>query len=183
MLAWTTEPLWIWTSLGEFMNVDNNRKKIYIAVLTALQIILEKYFGIKTLVIEISLSFLPLAVTAVLFGTVPAGISAGIADILGFVLFPVGTFFPGFTLSAVLSGMIYGYSFYKRKIVVFRIAGTCLIVSVFISLFLNTYWLYVLTGKSIEVLLPLRILTNMIMLPIKIYMIWILFKSIRSKNI
>lgn len=80
------------------MNVDNNRKK-YIAVLTALQIILRKYFGIKTLIIDISLSFLPLAVTAVLFGTVPAGISVGIADVLGF------------TLSAVLSRMIYGYSF------------------------------------------------------------------------
>ncbi|MCD7961832.1 MAG: folate family ECF transporter S component, partial [Enterococcus sp.] len=135
------------------MNLDNNREQIYIAVLTALQIILGKYLGIKTPLTEMSLSFLPLAVTAVLFGIGPAVISAVIADVVGFMLFPVGTFFLGFTLSGALSGMIYGYSFYKRKIGIVRIALTCLIVSVFISLFLNTYWLYILTGKSIAVLL------------------------------
>lgn len=82
------------------MNVDNNLKHIYCCINSIVNN-LGKYFGIKTLVIDISLSFLPLVVTAVLSGT----------------------FFPVFTLLAILSGMIYIHSFYIKKDVICKDSG------------------------------------------------------------
>lgn len=165
------------------MDLNNRKKFIYIALLTTLQIILGHFAGIKTPIFSISLGFLPLATTAALFGAVQAALSATAADVISFLLFPTGIFFPGFTLSAAMAGMIYGQFFYKKAVSLGRVVAACLTVSIFISLLLNTFWLYLLTEQAITVLLPVRILQNTIMLPLKIYMIWMLFKRLYEKKL
>lgn len=149
------------------------QKIAFIAMLITLQVVIGRFAGIMTPIVSINLSFLPLVVNAIVFGPVSATVSSAIADILGAFLFPqgLGTFFPGYTLSAALNGLIYGLILYRKPKKLWRITLACLITSVVISLGLSTYWVYMMTGKGFLVLLPARIMQNAIMLPIKIILI------------
>jgi len=156
------------------MKLSKTLKIAYVALLIALQVVLGRFAGIMTPIVSISFSFLPLVVNAIVFGPVSAAISSAIADVLGAFLFPqgLGTFFPGFTLSAALNGLIYGLILYRKPKQLLRIGLACCITSLFVSLGLGTYWVYMMTGKGFFALLPTRILQNAIMIPIKLMVIW-----------
>ena len=81
-------------------------------ILLAIQMVLSSYGVIEVNdSLKISLSHLALAPTAMLFGPVTAALQGALSDILGFLLKPTGPYFPGFTLSALLGGVIYGMMF------------------------------------------------------------------------
>lgn len=162
--------------------MSKTKKITYIAVLIALQVVIGRFAGIMTPIVSINLSFIPLVINAIVFGPVSSTISAAAADVLGAFLFPqgLGTFFPGYTLSAALNGLIYGLILYRKPKRLWRICLACLITSVAISLGLSTYWVYMMTGKGVIALLPARLIQNAIMFPIKIFMIWVVVYRIVS---
>ena len=78
-------------------------------LLLAIQMVLSSYGVIEvTDSLKISLAHLAIAPTAILFGPVVAGLQGALSDLLGFMLKPSGPYFPGFTLTAALLGVIYG---------------------------------------------------------------------------
>jgi ECF transporter S component (folate family) len=96
----------------------------------------------------------------------------------GRYLFPIGTYFPGLTLSAALVGIVFGLFLYKRKEGWLPLAGAVAINCLIISLLLNTYWLTILMGKGFMVLLPVRIVQNLIMIPIQFFVIRLLQRPV-----
>ena len=135
-------------------------------ILLAMQMILSSYGTIEvTDSLKISLAHLALAPTAVFFGPVVAGMQGALSDILGFLLKPTGPYFPGFTITAMLLGLVYGVSLYKTKHTMPRIIVTRVIVMVFINLLLNTVFLTMLYGPSRLATLPVRAMKNLIQLP------------------
>lgn len=129
------------------MPIRMNIKSVsVIGVLVAMEIILARFFSIHTWNLKIGFSFIPVVVAAIFYGPVTAGLVAAIGDILGAILFPVGAFFPGFTITAFAAGVVFGL--FLRK-------GTsvgCVVISVFItqiagSLFVNTFWISFLYGS------------------------------------
>ncbi|MGL5435295.1 MAG: folate family ECF transporter S component [Lachnospiraceae bacterium] len=153
-------------------NFNKSQKLVSISLLIALEIILGRFFGIKTMIATINFSFLPLVINAILFGPVSAACSAAIADILGTFFFSNGmAYFPGFTVSAALTGMVYGLLFYRKPKKMWRIGLSCVFINLFISLGLSTYWVYLMTGKGFMAILPTRILQNVIMVPVKVFTI------------
>lgn len=117
--------------------------------------------------LKIGFSFIANELTAFLFGPVVGGAMAGLADILKFVMKPTGAFFPGFTISAVAGGVIYGMFLYRKPVSILRIAAAKLTVAVLVNLFLNTFWLTLLYGQSFQALLPARALKQLLMVPIE----------------
>ena len=87
---------------------------VYLGLLIGAKVILTRFFSITTPIARIGIGFLPIAIGGILFGPIYAGFAAVIGDLLGSMLFPSGPFFPGFTLSAFISGLVYGCFFYKR---------------------------------------------------------------------
>ena len=87
-------------------------------------------------------------------------------DVLKYFLKPTGPFFFGFTLNAMLSGIIYGSILYRKPVSWKRILIAKFLVKLFINCVLGTYWLSMLYGNAFLVLLPARLLKNVIMLPI-----------------
>lgn len=135
-------------------------------ILLAMQMILSSYGTIEvTDSLKISLAHLALAPTAVFFGPVVAGMQGALSDILGFLLKPTGPYFPGFTITAMSLGLVYGVSLYKTKHTMPRIIVTRVIVMVFINLLLNTVFLTMLYGPSRLATLPVRAMKNLIQLP------------------
>lgn len=144
------------------------KKIVLIALFITLEIILTRYLSIQTPIVRIGFTFLPIAISAIMFGPVTAGITAAIADFVGFMLNPFGVFFPGFTFSAFLTGIIYGLFLYKKEITFVRTTLAVVLISIFVYLGLDTIWLWILTGDAIYGLLPLRIAKSLVLIPVQI---------------
>ena len=82
------------------------------AMLIALDLLLNSFRIVVSNLLEISFSFVALAVCAMQYGPILGMLVGAITDVLGHFLRSSGAFFPGFTINAILSGLIYGCFFY-----------------------------------------------------------------------
>ncbi len=107
-----------------------------------------------------------------LFGPVAGSILGALSDILNYILAPKGPFYPGFTINAIITGLIYGFGFYRKRITIKRIALIKVILVICVDILLSTYWLSDLYGQAFLALLPMRALKSIIMLPIDVAMLY-----------
>lgn len=163
-------------SAREFRNL---RSVTTLSMLIAVALVLNLFASIQiTDSLRLSFGFLATAIMGMLYGPVCAGFSAGIVDILQFFLKPSGEFFPGYTLTAILGGILYGIFLYKNKFSLPRIISVKCIINVFLHLLLNSYWLTFLYGYAFWLKIPERILKNIAMLPIEIFLMAIILPKI-----
>jgi ECF transporter S component (folate family) len=141
-----------------------------VAMMIALFVVLYAVKIPLAVVSRISFTFIPVAVSAYLMGPIAAMIVAGCGDILGCMLFPAGEYFPGFTLSAILSGLIYGIFLYRCRPERIRLAVILskLITVCLINIVLNTLWLSIMYEKAFFVYLTTRAVKNIIMFPFQV---------------
>jgi ECF transporter S component (folate family) len=140
------------------------------AMLLTLAVVLDYFASFYlTPTIKISLSFIAIAACGMLFGPVPAMICGGLQDVLMWLIKPAGMYFPGYTLSSVLAGLIYGLCLYRRsdKKLYIMAPISKLLVNLFVNLLLNTCWSMMFTGKAYLVLLPGRAIKNLAALPVE----------------
>lgn len=138
--------------------IDTTRL-VVVAFFIAAEVILTRYFSIMVAgIVRIGFGFLPVAMLAILYGPLWAGAAYAIGDIVGMMLMPGGSFFPGFTLSAYLTGLIFGLVLYGRKVNLKTSFLASLLVIVPISLGLDTLWLVILMRKGFFAILPMRLI-------------------------
>jgi ECF transporter S component (folate family) len=130
--------------------------------------------------IRIGFSGLPNRVVEFMFGPVVGSVFGGTLDILKYIVNPTGPFNVGFTISAMISGMIYGSILYKRPISLYRIVIAEFLVKLIVNCGLNTMWLCVLYGNTFFVLLPARALKNLIMWPIDCAILYITLTFVKQ---
>ncbi len=94
--------------------------------------------------VNVTFFFLPIAVGAMYLGALPAAAIGAVADILGCLIMPTGPYFPGFTLSAAITGLIYGAFFKGQKPKLWKVITARLILMVAIDLILTPLWLHLL---------------------------------------
>ena len=147
-------------------------------VFTALTVLLTYVFAVQTPFVRLSFGFLPLALYGALAGPWRAALVSAAADLIGVSLFSTGAFFPGFTLSALLVGAVYGASFHGRPLTVWRVALTFLFVDTAVHLVLNTLWLYLLYGKGVAALLASRVPKIVLCYPLRVAMFLIVSRPL-----
>lgn len=158
--------------------MTKTRILVTVGLLIALDIILTRFLAIQTPILRISLGFIPLALSGMLFGPLTGGITAALSDILGMMILPSGAYFPGFTFSAFCSGCIYGIFLHKKERSLLRTAlAVTLIISV-VDLGLNTLWLSFITGKAALILLWPRLTKSLLILPVQVFLIHTLCRSV-----
>lgn len=149
-------------------------------IMLAVQMVLSSYGTIEvTDSMKISLSHLALAPTAVFFGPVVAAMQGALSDILGFLLKPTGPYFPGFTLSALLLGLVYGVALYKTSQRPWQIIAARVVVMLFINILLNTVFLTMLYGPSRLATLPVRAVKNLVQLPVDCVLLYSVCRILR----
>lgn len=149
-------------------------------MLVAIGVVLSFVKIVLSPVLEISFSFLPLAAGGLLYGPVVGGIMGILTDVLGYFVRPNGPFFPGFTLNAFISGVLYGLFLYKKPVTWTRVIIVSALITVFINLGLNSLWLSMMYGKAFIVLLTARIIKNIVMFPINTALLMVLLKFIEK---
>ncbi len=151
---------------------------ILAAMLVAVEVVLSRFCSISTQFGKIGFAFAPLAVCGMLLGPWWACLTGALADLLGAVLFPIGPYFPGFTLSNALVGLIFGLLLYRRFSGWKRIALAAVLGNFCVSLFLSTWWLSILYGSPYLGLLSTRLLQSCVMTAIEIVVLPILQKPV-----
>jgi ECF transporter S component (folate family) len=160
------------------MHKFNTRTVVYLGVLTALEIILSRFLSFSVWNMKIGFSFVPIVLAAILFGPVSAAIVGGLGDFLGAVLFPIGPYFPGFTLTAVLTGLVFGLFLHKEQNTL-RVISAVVIQQLLLSLLMNTYWLSVLYTSPFLPLLSTRLVQCAILGPVQIVTILLLLQPVK----
>ena len=144
----------------------STEKLVVTAFMIALEIVLSKLVSVNISFLRIGFGFLPIAILAIMYGAWWSGIAYAIGDVIGGFLFPTGAFFPGFTVTALLTGLIFGWVLYNKKVTFARAALASALVCVFCNLLLNTYWLTFIIGKGFTVLLVSRAVKELVAIPV-----------------
>lgn len=157
---------------------NNTKRLISLAMLIALQIILSRFLSFSAWNVKMGFGFVPIAAAGILFGPVPAAIVGGLSDFLGAALFPIGPYFPGFTLTAALTGLAYGLLLQKRQ-GFWQIAGAVAFNQFFLGLCVNTLWISLLYGSPFWGLLPSRAFQCAVLAPAETLVLCALTKPIQ----
>lgn len=145
-----------------------------LGVLLAAEIVLTRFVSFTTWNTRIGFGFVPVVLAALLFGPVHAALVAGMGDFVGAILFPVGPYFPGFTLTAVLTGLVFGFFLGRAN----RLLGTLAAVAVVqfvLGLFLNTFWIHLLYSSPFLPLLATRLVQAVVLSVVQVVTIQALY--------
>ncbi len=152
----------------------------------ALDVILTRFLSIQTQFLRIGFGFLPVAVAGIAYGPFWGAVTGAVGDILGMIIYPPAEYFPGFTLTALLTGLIFGLLLYRKPVTVPRVLLASAVVCIALNLLLDTLWLDIMYGNSFIALLPARAVKCVINIPIYTLLIRILwethFPKFRSLN-
>ncbi len=149
-----------------------------VGVLVALYVIINRFCSINVWNLSIGLTFIPLAVAAILMGPLKAGLVGGLGDFIGAIIFPFGPYFPGFTLTAFLKGIVFGVALYKKASFV-RILSSSAIVEFVLSLFLQSFWIFYLYGaKTYPAIVASRLIQVVPLFILELVVITIISKTL-----
>lgn len=115
-------------------------------MLIALDVVFTRFLSVNTPITRVGFSFIPLAAAAYLYGPVGGALVHGISDVIGAILFPLGPYFPGYTVTAVLIGLAYGLCL-RNTCRFWRIAAA-VTAQTALSLFLTSLWITVTSTKG-----------------------------------
>lgn len=150
-----------------------------VAMLGALNVIINNFKIVFGPYLELSFSTITVAISGMLYGPLLSGLAGFILDTLKFIIYPTGPYFFGFSLNEFLVGFIYGLFFYKQTITWKRVLAARLTITLIVNLTLTTLWLTLIFGQSFTAIFPLRLLKNILMLPIDTVILFIILTRLR----
>lgn len=166
-----------------------------IGLLVGLSVVLTRFFGFMVNVagvlgLRISFGDVPIMLSGILMGPGAGAITGALSDVIGYMINPSGgPYFPGFTLTSALVGVVpwivlrplgaakshdglskYQWGFGSLLLAVAITGFLC-------SVLLNTYWLHKLYGKAFMALLPTRLVARVIMVPVHTFVIHVMLRA------
>ncbi len=127
------------------------------ALLIAFDVIFTRLLAVNTSLVKIGFGFAAVAVSAMLYGPLWAALTAALGDLVGALLFPIGMFWPGFTVTAALTGVIFGLCLYRRPVRLGNAFLAAFLNCFLVTLVLNTAQIVVFLHASLAALLPSRV--------------------------
>ena len=101
-------------------------------------------------------------------------------------MFPFGAYFPGYTLSQAIVGLIYGLFLYENENkkmsdgkFLIRLILSNILALVGIGVFLTGLWVHITAGKAYIAVLSARVIAQIIMIPIQVVVMFTLRKLLK----
>ena len=152
------------------------------AMLVACQVVLGNLLQVPMLGKQYNFGFVPIALAGALMGPIPAAVVGGLGDFLGAHLFPAGAYFPGFTLTNVLVGLVCGGILHGRNPSWWRCALAVVISLAGLNLFLNSLWLNMLAyvpGRGYWAWVSVRVPNYLIEVPVNTVLCYLLLQAMK----
>ena len=158
--------------------LKNVRMLTLAGIITAASIVLESFpIYLLGTSLKIYFSFLVISLGCYVYG--PAvGILVGFAnDTLGFLISSFGEpYFPGYLITAMLSGLIYGTLLYRQRITVLRLVVVRLVINYGSNVLLGSVWKAMLYGKGYYYYFTTGLVKNTTMLPNEVLLMVLMFQ-------
>lgn len=143
----------------------NILKLCCLGILIAMQVVLARFMVIPVGdMMRFSTSFIPVVIGARLFGPLGGMAVYGIGDLVGAIVFPAGgAFFPGYTVTAAVVGLIFGLLLKPAKKeegalgLNVRIVLSVLCTQLVGSFLMNSFWRSFQTGTPYGAVLMTRL--------------------------
>ena len=148
----------------------NVRVLAFAGLIAALAMILE-CFPVYLLgpSLKIYFSFLVISLGCRCYGPVVGMMVGAIVDSLGFLLSGYGEpYFPGYLLTAILSGLIYGVGLYRRPLRWWRVLAVRLAINYGSNVLLGSVWKAMLYGKGYYYYFTTGLVKNTTLLPVEV---------------
>ncbi len=159
-------------------------KLALMGLLIAMVIVLTRIFVFDTTFLRISFQFVPEMMMGMLFGPFWSGVGAGLADVIGMGFFAKAPYFPGFTLNAVIGGLLYGWFFYRKEVTVKRAFLVTLINTLLITLILTPLWLHMMYQVPLNwAFWSIRLAKAAVMLPVQTMLLYYVGRAIPYKRL
>ena len=126
--------------------------------------------------LRIYFTFFIIALGASVYGPLMAVVAGCAADLLSFAIAPSGPFFPGYTLSSMLGGLIYGLFLYRRDLSVVRVFLCKLTINVLVNMLLGSLWNSMMMGKAFYYYLAKSVVKNLVLLPLETALMVLIFR-------
>ena len=151
---------------------------VTVALLIAVEVVLNRFCSINTESLKIGFGFVPIAVCGMLYGPVWAAAAGFLSDFTGAILFPIGPYFPGFSFTSALTGAMFGLLLRRRPAGLPSICACAVVNNLIFGLLLNTLWISVLYGTPYLELLPVRFMQSAIMIPVQIAVLTVMRRPV-----
>ena len=162
-------------------------KKIFVcALFISSCVVLGRILSVRSLIITIGFAFVPIIFSAIILGPKYSTFVAVISDIIGSLLFPTGSYFFGFTITSFLTGLTYGLILHRKefkinKDFIIRLIISAVLVCSLYNGVLNTIWVFIITKGASKIVLPIRILKQLIMMPVIVLTILLTCKALEER--
>ena len=159
--------------------LKNIRVLAFTGLVCAMAIVLESmpiYLLGQTL--KIYFSFLVVGLGCACYGPVVGMLAGGVIDTVGFLLAGYGEpYFPGYLLTAVLSGLIYGVLLYRRPVSIPRLIVLRLLINFGNNVALGSVWKAMLYGKGYLYYFTTGLVKNAVLLPLEVFLMWMVLRA------
>jgi len=162
-----------------------------VALFSTLMVILTQFFSIYIPFFgingsRIGFGHIPLLLSGFLLGPFAGAATGAIGDIIGGIVFPTGgAYFPGFTLSAIVVGLIPGLMKKiagKRTLKPWMVISTVVITEIISSVFLNSLWISIMAGTPFWASFVARAPFSAIKAVVYGFVTAPLYKTLRSRS-
>lgn len=151
---------------------------ILCGLLGALSIILGMLASIDFGPFKVTYAWIPNRIVDFAFGPVVGALYGGVMDVVKFIIKPSGTFNLAYTAMAVFAGIIFGAVLYKKPVSFMRIVFAQSLVKIFINAGMGTYLMAFERGKALMELLPVRLVKNVIMIPLDSIILFVVLTAL-----
>jgi ECF transporter S component (folate family) len=148
-----------------------------IGVLVAISVVLKVILSFTLATYRFTFYDIPLMLTGIMFGPLAGVVGGFTVDWINIMMPNLATGFNLFTISSMMWGFIPGLFLFKRDLSLLNVSLVVFITSI-IAFGLNSLQLYFWMGNGMVAMLPARLITLIIKLPLQVFIIDVLYKRV-----
>lgn len=165
-----------WRQAGRDMG--SLKMLVFAALMVAMARALSLIPGIPIAHTKLTFGFLARALCGLVCGPM-MGLAYGfVEDILGFILYPSGDFFFGYTLSTMLGVLIYALCFYRTKITIWRMILANFLVNFLVNAVLGSVWNLMVRQGAFWGWFSVSFVKNMGTIVPKVVLMYVLYQAL-----
>ena len=166
-----------------FSELKNTRTMVFAALILALRIAMKPLRIPIAADVNITFGFIVNALGSMVYGPVVGLLSGAVSDTLGYLIAPNGVYFFPFILLEMGGSLIFALFLYSTDITPVRLILSKFCVNLFINILLNEpimvlYYRDVLHLTTYQPFVLVRIVKNIVMLPLESVILMIFFRAI-----
>ncbi|MCD6362897.1 MAG: folate family ECF transporter S component [Synergistetes bacterium] len=162
-----------------------SRRLAILGFMIALSVVLSRFGSVRIAIggvegIRVGFGSFPLIFLGIFLGPVEGAIGGALADIIGYIISPMGPYMPHFTLTSALRGFIPGITviLFKRFSFTWRVTVALIASTIVPEITLLPYFLYILFGIPWKVVLVSKLIGSGIQFPVYLLLFNILYRRI-----